>query len=89
MKKNSFTLIELLILFLIAAIVYVLYLRTTKPQWAAEIDANHPYIGISIFTAIFGFMAIEKIKKRQHGYAAFILIFMAAGFVFKLSELFQ
>jgi predicted membrane channel-forming protein YqfA (hemolysin III family) len=89
MKKNGFTLIELLILTLIAAMIYVLYLRVTKPQWVVEIDTSYPYIGISIFTALFGFIAIGKIEKRQHGYAAFILVFMAACLVFKLSALFQ
>ena len=87
MKKNGFTLIELLTLILIAVMIYLLYLRVTKPQWVVNIDSNYPYLGIGIFTALFGFMAIEKIKKKQHGYAVFILIFMAAGFAFKISEL--
>jgi hypothetical protein len=79
MKKNGFTLIELLIIILIASMIYVLYLRVTKPQWIIDLDANHPYFGVIMFTALYGWITVEKLKKKQYGYATFIFIFMTTG----------
>jgi uncharacterized membrane protein YidH (DUF202 family) len=79
MKKNGFTLIELLIIILIAAMIYMQYLKITKPTWIIDLEATHPYLGVIMFTALYGWITVEKIKKKQHGYAAFIFIFMAVG----------
>jgi len=79
MKKNGFTLIELLIIILIAAMIYMQYLRVTKPQWIIDLDTNQPYLGAIMFAALYGWITIDKIKRKQHGYAAFIFIFMTTG----------
>jgi hypothetical protein len=59
--------------------IYLQYLKVAKPQWVIDLETNQPYLSVIMFIALYGWIAVEKIKKKQHGYATFIFIFMTTG----------